>query len=155
MSAPCHDFLSAAGCRYAERCRFAHSTINPHDRALEGKQPPHKKLKTEACKFFNSPQGCRSGSNCGFQHIASFPAERRAFVSEWSCPANNCITLPLEEDGMYDFIVVSVLEFTRMIVFSATLTHGYREVTLFTHAHMQLLHRCDSFDRVFAWTGVG
>ena len=155
MSAPCHDFLSAAGCRYAERCRFAHSTINPHDRALEGKQPPHQKLKTEVCKFFNSPQGCRSGSNCGFQHIASFPAERRAFISEWSCPDNNCITLPLEEDGMYDFIVVSVLEFTRMIVFSATLTHGYREVTLFTHAHMQLLHRCDSFDRVFAWTGVG
>jgi hypothetical protein len=106
--------------------------------------PPHKKLKTE-----------HSGSNCAFQHIASFPAERRAFVSEWSCPDNNCITLPLEEDGMYDFIVVSVLEFTRMIVFSATLTHGYREVTLFTHAHMQLLHRCDSFDRVFAWTGVG
>ena len=118
MSAPCHYFLSAAGCRYAERCRFAHSTINPHDRALEGKQPPHQKLKTEACKFFNSPQGCRSGSNCGFQHIASFPAERRAFISEWSCPDNNCITLPLEEDGMYDFIVVSVLEFTRMIVFS-------------------------------------
>ncbi len=79
--------------------------------------------------------------------------EQRAFVSEWSCPDNNCITLPLEEDGMYDFIVVSVLEFTRMI--AATLTHGYREVTLFTHAHMQLLQRCDSFDRVFAWTGVG
>jgi len=47
----------------------------------------------------------------------------RAFVSEWVCPENKCITLPLEEDGTYDFSVVPPSKFTRMISSSAAHTH--------------------------------
>ena len=48
----------------------------------------------------------------------------RAFVSEWVCPENKCITLPLEEDGTYDFSVVPPSKFTRVIVSSATLPNS-------------------------------
>jgi hypothetical protein len=87
-----------------------------NDGPPEGDGPPKKKvrstnpkLKTVECKL------------------------SRAFVSEWVCPENKCITLPLEEDGTYDFSVVPPSKFTRMISSSAAHTHiphGYPELTL-------------------------
>lgn len=58
----CRQFIENGGCKYGEKCQFAHGVVDLKD------VNRHPKYKTDYCKTFHSKGFCPYGPRCHFIH---------------------------------------------------------------------------------------